>query len=345
MGCGYCYAGQGQFGGKARAMDLEIAFASVDRLLEYTPIRGTRSFGVHGRRTLSGAQTPAQTTIYAAEKAKRTERGIGFSLTTNATLLTEEDAQLLAEYPFAVTVSLDGPPTLQDRQRPLRSGAPSSARVENGISKLLARRPRQLTGRITVTAETGPLRPVLDYVLSQGFDSAGFAPVVASPLGKTEVAGLHIAEYTAELITCGRHALEEAKAGRHYGFSNFHVAMSELHRGSARAHPCGAGAAYLSVDADGDLFACHRLVGDTAFRFGNITDGTDDRARLEYLTRHAVDTQEPCRTCWARYLCGGGCYHEVSQRGRTMCDHIRSWLEFCIRKLLRPECCAFRIVP
>jgi uncharacterized protein len=39
---------------------------------------------------------------------------------------------------------------------------------------------------------------------------------------------------------------------------------------------------------------------------------------------------EPCRSCWARYLCGGGCYHEVERRGRIGCDYIRGWLEFCL---------------
>jgi uncharacterized protein len=39
---------------------------------------------------------------------------------------------------------------------------------------------------------------------------------------------------------------------------------------------------------------------------------------------------EPCRGCWARYLCGGGCYHEVERRGRIGCDYIRGWLEFCL---------------
>ena len=40
--------------------------------------------------------------------------------------------------------------------------------------------------------------------------------------------------------------------------------------------------------------------------------------------------QEPCRECWARYLCGGGCHHEVIHRGRPACDYIRGWLHYCI---------------
>jgi len=38
--------------------------------------------------------------------------------------------------------------------------------------------------------------------------------------------------------------------------------MRELQRGTHRPYPCGAGAGYLGVSADGDLAACHRFVGD-----------------------------------------------------------------------------------
>ena len=50
--------------------------------------------------------------------------------------------------------------------------------------------------------------------------------------------------------------------------------------------------------------------------------------------RH-VHRQEPCRSCWARYLCGGGCHHEVISRGRPACDYIRGWLHYCLEAYLR----------
>ncbi len=330
MGCGYCYAERGSFGGERRAMDPAVARASVDRLLETTPPGGRAVIAFMGGEPFLARDLLHQTTRYAATAAARAGRRIGFSVTTNASMLTDADAALLADHPFSVTVSLDGPPSVQDRQRPMASGAPSSERVLAGIAKLRARRPKQLTARVTVMAQTGALRPILDYILALGFDSAGFAPVVAAPRPQTEIGADAIADYTRELIACGRHALEEAKEGRRYPFSNFETALHELHRGSARAHPCGAGAGYLSIDAEGEAFACHRLVGDAAFRFGSLAEGFDDDARLAHLTARAVDTQEPCRSCWARYLCGGGCYHEVSRRGRGMCDHIRAWLAFCL---------------
>ena len=63
---------------------------------------------------------------------------------------------------------------------------------------------------------------------------------------------------------------------------------------------------------------------------GDVFSGTDDARRAQHLARSHVDRMEPCRSCWARYLCGGGCYHEVERRGRIGCDYIRGWLDFCL---------------
>ncbi|MCK1267635.1 SPASM domain-containing protein [Bradyrhizobium sp. 49] len=56
--------------------------------------------------------------------------------------------------------------------------------------------------------------------------------------------------------------------------------------------------------------------------------------RLRAYDRH-VHRQSPCAGCWARYLCGGGCYHEVTARGRPACEFIRGWLHFVLQLYLR----------
>ena len=50
--------------------------------------------------------------------------------------------------------------------------------------------------------------------------------------------------------------------GQRYPFANMINALREIRRGTHRPYPCGAGAGYLGVSAEGDLFARHRSVGD-----------------------------------------------------------------------------------
>jgi uncharacterized protein len=63
---------------------------------------------------------------------------------------------------------------------------------------------------------------------------------------------------------------------------------------------------------------------------GSLDQGLDGAARSSFLTKANVDGQEPCNSCWARYLCGGGCHAEVAAAGRSGCDFIRGWLDYCL---------------
>src|SRR5205814_858629 len=259
------------------------------------------------------------------------QRPVRFSLTTNATLLTDDDVRFLADHDFYVAISIDGPKALNDAQRPMNDGRSAYDAVVAALEKFdRIGRPRHLSARATVTPGTGPLEPILDHLIALGFDSVGFTPVLVSPDPRRAFTTGDFEQFRDDMIACGRTTKRAILAGERHPFSNFETALHEIHRGTHRPYPCGAGAAYLSVDADGGLYACHRLIDDDRFAMGDVRTGSDIVRRAAHLAERHVDRQEPCRSCWARYLCGGGCYHEVERRGRIACDYIRDWLTFCI---------------
>ena len=139
----------------------------------------------------------------------------------------------------------------------------------------------------------------------------------------------------AAMIACGREFERHIHAGRRFAFSNIHTALREIHKGTHRPYPCGAGAGYLGVSAEGGLFACHRFVQDPTGAMGDIFSGADPAKRGTWLDKRHVHRQEPCRSCWARYMCGGGCHYEVIHRGRPACDYIRGWLQYCLEAYIR----------
>lgn len=335
MACTYCYADEGAFGGKPNLMGLEVAFASVDRLIAESALGADLVIGFMGGEPFLNRRLVHAVMPYASRAAQESGRSMRFSLTTNGSLIQPEDARLLAAYPTQISVSIDGPRALHDAARPVRAGGSSYDAILRALQLFEEMgRPRHLGARITVTPRSRDLPGILDHVLSLGFDSAGFAPVLVSPRPEEAFSAGDFAWFLEDMKACGAKAAELILAGRPYPFSNFETALQELERGSHRPYPCGAGAAYLSVAADGAMYACHRLVGDAAHRFGDIHSGTDLPARTRHLEERHVDRQEPCRSCWARYLCGGGCYHEVDRRGRPACDYIRGWLDFCLTSYL-----------
>lgn len=332
MRCGYCYADHGRFGGDTANMSEETARLAIDGLVEMVPAGQTVMLGFMGGEPLIHRDLLRKTVRYAEERCRENAHPVRFSLTTNGTLVREDDARFFAEHSFHVTISVDGNASHHDRLRILHGGAGTYESVKRAVEFCRASGwPRHLAGRSTLTPLSPRVVEIVDHLLDLGFDSAGVSPVVASPRPELAFREDQFETLADQMIEVGEKAKSGFEAGTRYRFSNFTSALAEIHRGACRFLPCGAAAGYLSVAADGRLYACHRMIANERFQMGDLAGGISDQARRAFLEPRHVDRVEPCRSCWARYLCGGGCHHEVSAAGRPACNYIRRWLEFCLR--------------
>lgn len=336
LGCTYCYAQQGEFGGPAKNMELTEALRAVDLLVGATEPGARLNLAFLGGEPLVNRKVLRAATLRARELARGRGATIAFAITTNGTLLTEDDGRFFEEHGFAVTISLDGPQQVHDAQRPFKGGAGSYDTVMKRAAPLLKmQREMQVSARVTVTPRNLSLHTTLDTFIAAGFHSVGFSPMLSAPTGEGEMQSEDLELMLGEMIDCGREFERASRSGRRYPFANMVNAMREIHRGTHRPYPCGAGAGYLGVSAEGELSACHRFVGDEDGAMGSLDDGVDVSRQADWLAARHVHRQEPCRSCWARYLCGGGCHHEVIRRGRPACDYIRGWLHYCLEAYLR----------
>lgn len=332
LGCGYCYAGGGDFGGKSKMMQWDVARAAVDRLLAESGHGAKAHLAFMGGEPLLARKLIRRVTQYANERASQQGVRLGFSITSNGTLLTPEDAEFFERHAFSVTLSLDGIGEAHDRQRPFKNGAPSYSRIiERARPLLQMQRAMQVSARVTVTPNNLDLQDTLDTLVDLGFHSVGFSPLLRAHDRSGEITSADVERLLDAMVACGDEFLRRLRAGRRYPFSNLSSALSEIHKGTHRPYACGAGAGYLGASATGDLFACHRFVEDPRAAMGTVHDGVDRIRQADWLAQRHVHRQQPCAGCWARYLCGGGCHHEVIARGRPACDYIRGWLLFCLR--------------
>jgi uncharacterized protein len=343
LGCTYCYAQQGDFGGAAKNMPLQVAQNAID-LLFRDAARGEKvNVAFLGGEPLINRAVIRAATAHALLRANESGVQPSFSITTNGTLVDESDADFFEEHGFAVTVSIDGIGAAHDAQRPFRGGRGSFDAVISNVAPLLARqRKMQVSARVTVTPRNLALRETLDGLLALGFHGVGFSPMLAAPDAAGEMHAADLRRMLDAMIECGDEYRRRALAGERYAFANIANALREIHRGTHRPYPCGAGAGYLGVSADGDLAACHRFVGDDTGAMGDVRGGVDRERQSRWLAERHVARQEPCRACWARYMCSGGCHHEVIHRGRPACDYIRGWLHYCLETYVellaaRPE--------
>jgi uncharacterized protein len=336
LGCTYCYAEGGSFGRPAQDMAWEVAESAVRRLFAGSKPGERVNLAFLGGEPLTNRPLIRRATELAAEIAAGSDVAVGFSITTNGTLLNEDDCSFFERYAFSVTVSLDGIAPMHDRLRPTKGGRGSYDRVIANARPLLERQRRmQVAARVTVTPVNVELRRILDHFASLGFHSVGFSPMLSAPSGRHEMSPPDLEVLLDQMIDCGREFERRVASGQSYPFANMIAALEEIHRGTHRPYPCGAGAGYFGVSASGGLFACHRFVEDHAATMGHVDHGVDRDRQRRWLADRVVERQEPCRNCWARYLCGGGCHYEVIHRGRPACDYIRGWLDFVLGAYVR----------
>ncbi|MET0365767.1 MAG: quinohemoprotein amine dehydrogenase maturation protein [Sphingobium sp.] len=344
LSCTYCY----EFGadkiatpqGKKKYMSLETAKSSVDFLLEQSQGRPAVHITFFGGETLMNFPLLKEVVAYAGEQAAAQNRTVGFSLTTNATLLTDEIIAFLSDNGIGVTVSMDGPPDLQDKRRVYKNGKGSYAVIEPRLRKLIANhRTRAITARVTLTdGVTDVIRIYRHLKEDLGFHEVGFAPVTASGGQDYSIDGDGMNSVLAQFHELADEWLEYALRGKMHGFSNVSETIGELIQGANKSHPCGAALGLLGVSPSGDLSPCHRFTDADTHTLGHIDSGIDQQKREDFLSKGHVSAKFDCQSCWARPLCAGGCHHEAfvhygdtGHANLHYCDWIREWTDTCLK--------------
>ena len=344
LSCKYCY----EFGedrlaepaGKTKFMNEETAHAAVDFLLANSPGRRAVHLTFFGGETLMNFKVVRAAIEYAREQAHAAGKYIDFSLTTNATLLTEPVIEYLAENHVGVTISIDGPKEMNDQLRVFSNGQGSYEIIAPKVKELLAKhQTRPIAARVTLTSQVVDVQRIYRHLKDElGFHEVGFAPVTTSPVRLYAIGTNGLNSILEQFTALADEYLECALRDEAHGFSNVSDTLQELHAGISKAHPCGAGLGLLGVSPSGDLAPCHRFVDADAHKLGHLATGIERDTQAEFLARGHINRKEECHTCWARPVCSGGCYHEAFVRyGDTgkanlhYCDWIRGWTDVCLR--------------
>jgi uncharacterized protein len=331
LACSYCYADEGRFGGDSMLMPPETARLAIRRHIRQSD-SGAVSVGFIGGEPLLNRAVLHDSVVFAAAEAARHGVRISFGITTNGTLLAPSDIALLSAHPFAVTISLDGTRDAHDALRKTRSGSPSFDAILKRVAPLLSTPGlAKIAARVTLTRRFLDVYACIDRLAGAGFREIGVSPLRTGPDAALRLDGGDWDVLLESMKAAAAHDWARVKNNLEpLRFSNFATALKQLYRGACDALPCRAAAGYVSLGADCRYYTCHRTVGEPACDLGGIESGPSISARQAFVEERVVDKQEPCRSCWARYLCGGGCHAEVRQAGRSGCDYIRGWLEYCI---------------
>jgi uncharacterized protein len=159
-------------------------------------------------------------TYYAASEAARLGVQIGFSISSNGTLIDETDGEFFEKYRLAVTICLDGPCAVHDHLRPYRGGRGSFETVLRTYSP----DPSAPAADASICTRDGylenlGLRDTLDYFVALGFHSVGFSPLLSAPSGRHEMQRDDLADLLDAMVACGEEFERRTVAGDRYPFA------------------------------------------------------------------------------------------------------------------------------
>lgn len=308
MGCAYCF--ENDIDSRIGRMSEQTAFAALDFVFEKT--RGVPRIALHfgSGEPLMRFDLLRRIGLEALRRAQVSGQQISFELTTNATLVTPAVARFLRDHPFNVRVSCDGPPHLHNPLRPLLGGQDSYPAVEKGLKLLLEFLPERTTVN-SVLSGSIRLQELWIWAKQLGLRHYHVIKVGAYAESKLSLRGTELREFREDLELICEELFAELEAGR---VPMDYQPITKIVRRLMIPEPitrfCGVAGTYLGVASNGKVYPCFRHLGLKPYELGDVSSGADDEKRRIFLGREAadVDARPVCRECWARYLCGGGCY-------------------------------------
>lgn len=341
LACTYCYEVANGVHDRPAVFRRDDARRAIDGYLEEAKPRGYACITFFGGEPLLNFKVIEDIVVWSKARAHELGMTVGFSITSNLTLLTESIADFLAREQFSVMVSIDGPRHIHDRHRVAKCSSlleGTHDRVVDRLQLLIERcrvhgtrlprlratltRPEEheeveayLTSLGTGLIEIGVAdddRGILEKdgpsCPSKAQPEAGATAPKASPMVELERRFRELAE------RLGRGDLSAIPLSIARSMRMLRDQLEQARpRSVSEPRLCGVARNMKAVTPTGDIYPCHRYVGMPAFRLGNVFQGGLDEARTrDYYEKIYASFRAKCARCWARHLCGGQCPWQLS---------------------------------
>ncbi|MCO4759553.1 MAG: quinohemoprotein amine dehydrogenase maturation protein [Oceanospirillaceae bacterium] len=343
LSCTYCYKEDLTTPSEGDKMSYETAVQSVEMLLEESPNQRQYNIVFFGGEPLTNMPLIRKVVAYCEERFAALESEVSFTMTTNATMLNEELVDWFNEHRFGITVSMDGPKAMHDKNRITVGGQGTYDVVKKKVDMLLSRYTARPVGcRVTLTRGITDVEAIFDHLSGLGFAEVGFGPVTSGDITSFNLTSEEMVEVFAGMKRLGKEYLDAALEHRNMGYGNMHQLMTDLHEGNKKQLPCGAGVGLLAVDTQGGVNLCHRFTGSELPTFGDVDQGIDKTRLGEFVEQRLDRSNTGCETCRIRNICSGGCYHEsyakygdAATPSYHYCDLLRDWVDFGVEAYSR----------
>jgi len=301
LSCKYCYYNAG----KERSMEIETAIRIID---EIANAYKKCTFILHGGEPiLWGIENIKFVTNYAKKYKKICK--FDFKLQTNGTLLTQKILMELTNLGIKFGISIDGPPDIQDKIRPLKNGGSSSELLMKGIKIANSMDLKLASISVISTENVDRINEVYNFLKKLNIRSQRYLPLATIGRGKycdkLSISGKDYGKAMIKLFEAWKDDTEIVN------IVEFKHIIKALYNNSGRLciFSPNCWQKVLGFDTNGDIYSCGRGIGNKILKHGNIYT----RSLQEIITskefKHKTTIFVPieCVDCkWFKY-CHGGC--------------------------------------
>jgi len=322
-----------------RIMPWEVAREAIDLLLQRAGTIDDLSITLFGGEPLLNKEALHQVIAYTEARKKELckDKKTFYSLTTNGILMSHDVIREIKRHNFGLMISMDGPATVHDAVRVFLNHRGSWRATARGAMELMKFR-RQVSVRCTITKQCLEKARIVQYLEDFGFHHirASLAVGQAYEKGPLDVGPDEFQILNKEDKVLEARYIESILSGdwANHRFARFRQALMDVREPKRQAMRCGVGRGTTVVDTKGDLYPCHRYLGMTAYRLGNVNTGIVPELFVTYLEKLFALRRRLCINCWANTLCLGPCPYYVSHSSGDMvdpepwyCDRIRKSIE------------------
>ncbi len=307
--CKYCFADEGEYNGHKGKMSLETAKKAIDYVVKRSGPRKNIEIDLFGGEPTMMMDTIKEIIAYARENEAKWNKRIRFTMTTNATLLTDEMMDYMDKQLENIILSIDGRKEVNDKVRIRFDGKGSYDQILPNIKKMVAKRDKTKahTVRGTFTRENLDFYEDVKMMVDEGFREISIEPVVLEdghPLALRKEDLPKIFESYDKLYD---ELVQKKAEGKEFNFYHFKVDLNGGPCVYKRISGCGAGFEYVAITPQGEVYPCHQFVGKEEYKLGSIYDDSYNADLGMSFKKAHIYNKPKCRNCWARFYCSGGC--------------------------------------
>ncbi len=337
LACLYCLA---EAGPDMPHLHPEIAHRAVDEAFDLPEDRPL-AIQLSGGEPFVNWRLFKELVLYIKEKQRTLGRAATICTQSNGTLITDEIARFLKAQDVSIGVSIDGPPYLNNRSRPLLGGGASHERTLRGI-RVLQQHGFNF-GTILVLNRMNVRHPeeIADFMVELGIKSTKINPIslIGDAQSTWDEMAITTDEYFEFLDRFATHIVDKDLRLREANLAEYLKYLTfRAHDYRCMRSNCGAGSSFFLVDAKGDVYPCAHSAGIPEWRIGTVDEANGDLRQLgernpivTQFRNRLVEQIATTKRCPWRHLCEGGCAVNAYQKFGTilapdvLCSFYERW--------------------